>query len=65
VPEWGVWKNGEPNPDNPVYIADMFRWFQANAADVAYENYYNKKSLHELYPGTEFPKARAKYSRLW
>jgi hypothetical protein len=25
VPEWGVWKNGEPNPDNPVYIADMFR----------------------------------------
>jgi len=66
VPEWGVWANGEPgDPDDPVYVANMFRFFSANAADIAYESYHNLSTRHQLYPSTGFPKARAEYQRLW
>jgi hypothetical protein len=66
VPEWGVWRNGDPgSPDNPVYIANMHAFFSQNAADIAYESYHNMGGPHQLYPSTEFPKARAEYQRLF
>jgi hypothetical protein len=66
VPEWAVWRDGYPgDPDNPVYIANMFRFFQENAADIAYESYHNMGSKHQLYPSTELPLARAEYQRWW
>jgi hypothetical protein len=36
-----------------------------NAADIAYENYYNCPLVHQLYPSTRFTKARAKYQEAW
>jgi hypothetical protein len=66
VSEWAVWRNGYAgDPDNPVYIANMFRFFKKNAADIAYESYHNMGSQHMLMPTTAFPKARAAYLRLF
>jgi hypothetical protein len=66
VPEWGLWRNGEPgDPDNPVYIRNMHAFFSANAAYIAYENYHNMGAAHQLYPSTQFPKGRAEYQKLW
>ena len=43
VPEWGVWmRHGTAaDADSPVYIQGMYQFFKANAAKIAYENYYN------------------------
>jgi hypothetical protein len=67
VPEWGVWDRADMpgGPDNPLYIANMYRFFRANAADIAYENYYNRPEVHQLYPSRRFPQARATYRQLW
>jgi len=43
----------------------MFRFFGANAADVAYESYFNKLSVHQLCPSTLFPNAATKYQTDW
>jgi hypothetical protein len=66
VPEWGVWDNGEPaDPDNPLYIENMYRFFRSNAAGIEYENYYNRPLSHQLHPSARFPQARARYQQLW
>jgi len=37
VSEWGVWNQGSvAKSDNPVYVDNMYRFFQANVADIAY-----------------------------
>jgi hypothetical protein len=67
VPEWGVWNQGisEAAADNPVYIENMYRFFRDNAADIAYENYYNTPLKHQLHPSTRYPRASARYRELW
>jgi hypothetical protein len=67
VPEWGVWDRADMpgDPDNPRYIENMYRFFKANAAHIAYENYYNRPAVHQLFPSERFPKARATYQDLW
>jgi hypothetical protein len=67
VPEWGVWQRADMpgDPDNPRYIENMYRFFRANAAHIAYENYYNRPAVHQLFPSERFPKARATYQDLW
>ena len=68
VSEWGVWQQGgqaAAAADDPVYVDNMFRFFGTNAADVAYESYFNKLSVHQLCPSTLFPNAAAKYQTDW
>jgi hypothetical protein len=67
VSEWGVWNRPEVDgdPDNPLFIENMYRFFKANAASIAYENYYNASTRHQLYPSTLYPKARSSYQQLW
>ncbi len=67
MPEWGVWDQGggAAAADNPLYVENMYRFFRDNAADIAYENYYNRPLVHQLYPSTKFTKARARYKELW
>ena len=66
VSEWGVWrKSTNPRPDNPTYVENMYRFFRANAASIAYENYYNCPVVHKIFPGESFPLASAAYQRLW
>jgi hypothetical protein len=68
VSEWGVWQQAgqaAAAADDPVYVDNVFRFFGANAADVAYESYFNKLSVHQLCPSTLFPNAAAKYQADW
>jgi beta-mannanase len=66
VSEWGVWDQGSlAKADNPVYVENMHRFFRNNAASIAYENYYNCSTKHQLHPSTRFTKARARYKELW
>ena len=64
VSEWGLWGNNTAG-DDPVYIRNMYQFFEQHANVLAYENYYDCGSLHELYPATLFPKASALYRQLW
>lgn len=49
VAEWGIGKHGTMNPfDNPLFIRNMFRFFQENASDIAYEAYFNSLT-HKIY----------------
>jgi hypothetical protein len=45
VPEWGVGGPRDvcaaPGVDNPYFIKKMYQFFWANAADLAYEVYFN------------------------
>lgn len=69
VSEWGIWQtSGETATyaDDPVYIDDMFKFFKANAAGVAFETYQNNSlNDHELCPSTNYPHARDKYYADW
>jgi hypothetical protein len=33
--------------------------------DIAYENYYNRPTVHQLFPSTRFAQARARYKDWW
>ena len=43
----------------------MYCFFRTNAADIAYENYYNRRDVHEIYPSDQYPEGKAKYRQLW
>lgn len=65
-PEWGIsTENGPGTKDNPLYIRKMHEFFSRNAQYIAYENYFNQKSKHQLTPSHVNPKASAEYRRLW
>jgi len=52
--------------DDPVYIANMYKFFKTNAASIAYETYFNAMpDQHLLCPTTRFPRAAAMYKLLW
>ena len=64
--EWGISVGSSPGAtDNPLYIRKMFEFFSTNAAHIAYENYFNQRAKHQIYPGDVNPKASAEYKRLW
>ena len=72
IAEWGVWDQGQGHAvaDDPVYIDNMYRSFRANAADIAYETYFNAMpDAHALcnWNGTptSFPRAAATYKADW
>jgi hypothetical protein len=64
VSEWGVWGN-TALADDPVYIANMYRFFRDHAEDIEYESYYQCPLHHQLFPSASFPRARDEYRRLW
>ena len=75
LPEWGV--GGlqtlcrRPGFDNPFFIRKMFEFLRANAADVAFESYFNshdgdgRNGRHEIYPLHWNPQAATAYQELW
>jgi len=80
VPEWGIGGplvpiskcGGESGIDNPFFIRKMFGFFQANAADIAYEGYFNghgaetaSRGSHKLAPTIYNPLSSAAYRELW
>lgn len=65
-PEWAVCNNWPPpSTDNPFYIRKMFEFLSQNAADIAYETYFNQNLRHRLWPAGINPKAAAAYRSLW
>ncbi len=63
--EWGINKRRD-GFDNPLYIEQMFKFFNENKDIIGYEIYYNCTSVRaRLYPGVENPKAARVYRRLW
>jgi hypothetical protein len=73
VGEYAVWQQGglaAAQADDPVYIDNMYRFFQANAADLAYETYFNSMpDQHTLCNDngtpTAYPNAAARYKADW
>ena len=63
--EWGINNGRYGCIDNAFYIEQMWQFFSNNAANIAYENYFNQKPYHQLTPGDVNPNASAKYKRLW
>jgi hypothetical protein len=72
VPEWGLaadvnpaW-NGHSGGDDPTYIQDMFDFFSANSANIAFEAYFNfPGNDNSLYGPNQVPASAAKYQQLW
>jgi hypothetical protein len=69
IAEWGLWRRdglSAAQADDPVYIANMYQFFRANAGSIAYETYFNAMAdQHLLCPTTQFPRATATYKALW
>jgi hypothetical protein len=73
VGEYAVWQQGglaAAQADDPVYIDNMYRFFQANAAGIAYETYFNSMpDQHTLCNDngtpTAYPNAAARYKADW
>jgi beta-mannanase len=62
VPEWGLVSGQEG--DNVAFVDGMYAFFQANAASLAFESYFNHGS-RALYDPVSMPKASAEYRALW
>ena len=69
IGEWGVSDGSAPGvgSDNPLFIENMFAFFARNAANIAYESYYNcqDNGIYRIYPEDANPLAAAAYQRLW
>lgn len=70
VPEWGIRKQKGASTDNPLFITQMVEFFQENAADLAYEAYYNprRSDFYEnfsIFPPDANPQAAARYLELY
>ena len=68
VPEWGNVQPGtvaagtNAGGDNPAYVNYMRGFFQANAADLAWESIFQSSTTGGVYgTGTQMPKAAAAY----
>ena len=61
VPEWGnLTTGGNPGGDDPAYVNDMYNFFKANAANLAYESNF-QYSGGVYWPTTVVPNAAAAY----
>lgn len=68
IPEWGVVNNSDGGGDNAFYIEKMWNFFKTNAADIAYETYFNGNygdHVSQIYQISSNPNASAKYQQLW
>jgi hypothetical protein len=74
VPEWGIIHSSAPNcgcgGDDPVYVGHMHDFFAANAADLAYESYFNLPikpgdTTSLVYPSATSPNASDRYRSLF
>ncbi len=69
VPEWGLTTlDAKGGGDDPYYVYAMYRFFQANAADLAFENYFNEPDpyiANSIWDVVQLPQAAAEYRRLW
>ncbi len=69
VPEWGLVPPDGGGKDNPFYINKMHETFVANAANLAYEAYYNNSEqgnvLSSLYKPDLSPKSSKRYQELF
>ena len=76
VPEWGLtaadstW--GSPTAlgsgDQPAYIQGMWNFFKANAAHMAFEDYFNEpahRNRNSLEGPNEMPQSSLLYQKLW
>jgi hypothetical protein len=62
VPEWGVVSGTSAGGgDNAFWVGKMVGFFRANAADVAYENYFNGDTATLKHSLRTHPKAGAMY----
>jgi beta-mannanase len=73
VPEWGIVHapgNCGCGGDDPVYVDHLYNFFAANAAEIAYEAYFNLATTPGdttflIYPSTTSPSASARYAALF
>ena len=69
IPEWGLTQlSAKGGGDNPYYIYAMYRFFQANAKDLAFENYFNEPAAYianSIWDVVQQPNAAAEYRTLW
>lgn len=68
VSEWGLangMKYATDSTDNPLYMSLMFNFFKSNAADIAYEVYFNNIYYHQIVPSIRNPKGAAAYRTLY
>ena len=66
VPEWGVRNKRGAGDDNALFVDRMVAFFRENAADIAYEAYFNPFSganakVFSIFPESNNPKAAARY----
>jgi len=65
VPEWGV-NHGGGGGDDSAYVQYMYNFFTANAAQIAYEAYFNSQCPNFcILPAGKNPLAVATYRQLW
>jgi hypothetical protein len=64
VPEWGNdTTSSAGGGDDPAYVTDMYQFFQANAANLAYESNFQGPSTGGVYgTGTLVPNSSATYN---
>jgi hypothetical protein len=65
VPEWGLTRQGG---DDPRFIRGMFRFFSAESANLAFEDYFNQTgppSDNSLTHPVMMPRASKTYAQLW
>jgi hypothetical protein len=72
VPEWGLTANvnpawdGHAGGDDPSYIKDMYNFFAANRAYIAFESYFDfPANDNSLYSPTQDWSSAAEYATLW
>jgi hypothetical protein len=72
VPEWGLTANTDPawdghsGGDDPAYIEDMYNFFVANSANIAFESYFDfPGDDNSLYNPSQDPNSAAEYTHLW
>jgi len=71
VPEWGLFRTDtHGNGDNPTYIQNMYDFFKTNAANLAYEAYFNDFNEGDglsdsLWNPIQVPLSSAKYKALY
>jgi hypothetical protein len=70
VPEWGLVSTNqygsEAGGDDPTYIQDMYNFFVANRAYIAFESYYDSGNAdNSIYYPSQFPNGAAEYAQLW
>ena len=65
IAEWGTANTSEGGSgDNPFFIEKMLKFFKANAAEIGYECYFNRRTGLGGHHLSDCPRAGAKYKQL-